>query len=393
MGFYENGEFETGVRQYLGIGGAEVFGGYGYQGGDILPEYRKGRTENGGEFRFGVSVPLLKNSQIDKRRARVLQAEYERKGAEPAIAKQQLNFLQAATVAYYRWLGAGQRLGISKHQRQLAADRMGGLETQVEEGMLGRIVLIDNERLLVSRDLEVVKAQREFETAALALSLYLRDESSTPIIAGLERLPKGFPQTAGPSPDAMVEGVQLALKQRPEILANELKIRKLLVDADLAENDMKPSLDLFFSGAQGIGESRYKDRSEFELGTGLEFKVPLQRRMAKGRLQEVEGELGQIRLEATFLRDRIAAEIATTYAALAASFRETQMASTNVRLTQTLLEAEDERFKQGDSDFLALQIREQANFDARIKALQAAEYYHRSQVAFDAACGALLSDE
>ena len=114
--------------------------------------------------------------------------------------------------------------------------------------------------------------------------------------------------------------------------------------------------------------------------------MPLQRREAKGRLGEIRGEMGHIRLEGNYIRDRIVAEVATTHAALRAAFQEAEMAGGNVRLASELLEAEAERFAQGASDFLALQIREQASFDARIKAIDAMEYYHRSLVAFQTAC-------
>jgi len=48
--------------------------------------------------------------------------------------------------------------------------------------------------------------------------------------------------------------------------------------------------------------------------------MPLQRREAKGRIGEIRGEMGQIRLEGNYIRDKIVAEVATTHAALRAAF-------------------------------------------------------------------------
>ena len=58
---------------------------------------------------------------------------------------------------------------------RIARERMSALRTQAESGLIPRIVLTDNQRLIVSRELAVVQARRRFEAAGLALSLFLRD--------------------------------------------------------------------------------------------------------------------------------------------------------------------------------------------------------------------------
>ncbi|MCW5558926.1 MAG: hypothetical protein KIT22_13990, partial [Verrucomicrobiae bacterium] len=104
-GYYESGTAEAGFEQFTGLWGSTFFGGYRYTGGDRLPDYYYNtRTEGGGQIRFGVDVPLLRDGSIDRRRAAVLKAQLDQKLADPLIARQRLDFVRAGTVAYGNWV-------------------------------------------------------------------------------------------------------------------------------------------------------------------------------------------------------------------------------------------------------------------------------------------------
>jgi hypothetical protein len=64
------------------------------------------------------------------------------------------------------------------------------------------------------------------------------------------------------------------------------------------------------------------------------------------------------------------------------------MTRKNVDLSQQLEAAENERLKQGATDLLALQIREQATFDAQVLEVEAQAEYFRSQANYRAAIAA-----
>ncbi|MFM8357348.1 MAG: hypothetical protein ACKOET_02210, partial [Verrucomicrobiota bacterium] len=109
-GYYNSWTLDAGFEQFLGIWGATVFGGYRLSRGDTLPDYNKSRTEAAGEPRIGLRIPLLRDGSIDRRRAAVLRARLDQELADPFILRQQLDFFRAATVAYFNWVAAGQRL-------------------------------------------------------------------------------------------------------------------------------------------------------------------------------------------------------------------------------------------------------------------------------------------
>ena len=134
-----------------------------------------------GEPRIGFRLPLLRDGSIDRRRANLIKARLDKELADPIIHRQQIDFIRAATAGYYGWLAAGERLRLSEALLRIARERMSALRTQADSGLIPRIVLTDNQRLIVSRELAVVQARRRFEAAGLALS-YAYDLPTGPLI-------------------------------------------------------------------------------------------------------------------------------------------------------------------------------------------------------------------
>ena len=390
-GYYESGTVDTGFEQFTGIWGSTVFGGYRLTRGDVLPDYYNNRTEGGGEIRLGLRVPLLRDGAIDRRRAAVLKARLDKELADPFIRRQQLDFIRAGTVAYYNWQAAGERLRVIEGLFRIANERTSALTNQVGSGLLPRIVLTDNQRLVVARHIGVVQARRRFEAAALALSLFFRAPDDEPVVAQRDQLPLEFPAVTASIEPQLEVALELAVQSRPEIVRLELATKKLEVDRRLAKNQLRPNLDAGAMASQDFGEKIYPDKAEFELQAGLELRFPLQRNEAKGRLSEIEGQLEQVANEQRIAQDRIRNETRDAYSALMAAHEQTQQASLNVQLARELQAGEEERFRRGASDLLALQLREQALFDAEILVVDTLAEYFRALADYRAATAADLA--
>lgn len=384
-GYYQSTSVDTGFEQFTGIWGSTLFGGYRITSGGVLPDYDKSRTQGSGEPRIGFRLPLLRDGSIDRRRANLIKARLDKELADPIIHRQQIDFIRAATAGYYGWLAAGERLRLSEALLRIARERMSALRTQADSGLIPRIVLTDNQRLIVSRELAVVQARRRFEAAGLALSLFLRDAGENPIVATRDRLPPALPVPEGPAADLLQQDIQRALTTRPEVRRLGLAQEKLEVDRKLARNQLLPNLDAGMSASRDYGDYRYKDQTEAEVQVGVEFRVPLQRREARGRLSEVEAQLSQIAREQQFASDRIQTEVRDSFSAWSAAHEQVLQARLNVRLAVELQEAETERFARGATDLLALQLREQAAFDAQVSAVDIDADCFRAQADYRAA--------
>ncbi len=384
-GFYEYTTVDMAAEQFLGLWGSTVYGGYRLTTGETLPDYYLQRTQGSGEALFGLNVPLLQGGLTDARRARIAISELDVEAAEPFIARQQIDFVRAATVAYFKWLAAGRKLNFSEELLALAEGRQTALEEQVANGLRPDIVLVDNQRLVVSRQLDVVSAQRDFQGSALVLSLFLRTADGVPTVPGRERLPQEFPATPPVDPDGPEPVLPQAIERRPELRVIELELEQILLERGVASNEVLPVLDANLEAARPFGEELYDDRSLTELRGVLEFKFPLQRRKAQGKVQELDSKYEQVRQKLVFAADKVVTEIRDAWIAVEAARQQIDGSELNVDLALQLQTAEQELFRLGSSDLLALQIREQAAFDARVTAVEAYLEYFSAEADYRAA--------
>lgn len=378
------------VEQALQGWGVRVFGGYRLSSG-FLPNYNLNRTPPDGQVVAGVRLNLLRDGSIDRSRASLSQARIAEAAVDPQIERARLDFVRSATVAYYQWIAAGLRLNAAHALLRVANQRDAAIETLVKKGSLAPIVRTDNERLVISRRLALTQVQRRFEAHAIELSLFLRDRADRPVLATRARLPAAFPRADAHDNLQPDRDEAEALRRRPELRTVALTLERLEVERRLVRSDALPSLDLALEARQSPNGQRLPDVEATEARAALELRVPLQRREASGRLQMVDAQIRQARQEEQFLRDRVVAELRDAFSALSAAAAQLTQARRNVELADTLEEAERLRFRQGATDLLALQIREQASFDARIAELDTHLEYGRALAAYQAAAATQLT--
>jgi len=367
-GFYEYTTTEAGLEQFTGLWGSTIYGGYRLTTGEELPDYYRNRTFEDGEVALGLRIPLLKGGPIDPLRAELERTEIEFEAVPPFIARQRLDVVRAANVAYHTWVAAGRRLQLARDLLQLAIDRTVGLEAQVESGLRADIDLVDNQQLVVSREIEVVEAERAFRAAAVALSLFLfgTDTAAGPLIPGEDRLPPALLIPQIPTPD-LEAGLARASLFRPELAVLALDVAREEVGRRLANAAALPTLDARLEATRDFGAELYGDLARDELTAAVEFKLPIQRRAETGKQLQAETKLEAARTKLRFGREKVSADVRKAAADLDAALQQVGRAEVASGLAEELRAAEAERFAAGASDLLALQLREQAAFDAVVK--------------------------
>ncbi len=109
-GFYQTYRNSVGFDQPLMSGGS-VFGGYRLGRGNFEPWYGNRETNDGGELKLGLAVPLWQNRLIDERRAELWTTTFGVQGVEPEIRTQLLMFVRDGSIAYWDWVAAGRTSG------------------------------------------------------------------------------------------------------------------------------------------------------------------------------------------------------------------------------------------------------------------------------------------
>lgn len=390
-GTYDNIRSNLGVNQVLPFGGMGVFAGYRTGMGEFPTYNLDQKTADGGEFRAGISIPLLKDRAIDRPRANVQQARLDVQLTEPVIERQRLDFERAASRTYWNWVAAGQRLKVVESLVDLAVDRDNQLKKKVAAGPTANIERIDNQQNIALRNSVLVQAQRGFQQSTIDLSLFLRDESGRPTLAGLERLPQ-FPPVQPLDLKTFDESLQTAFNLRPEPRRLRLQREKAEVEFKLASNQTLPSLNALVGASQDIGFGKSPlsgpnglDRSA--VNGALSLQLPVQRRDARGKMMTARAQIAQIDEQLRQAEDVVRAEVQDTFSAQERAFEFYQQARKRIELARTVANAERELLRLGRSDVLRVTLREQAAFDAEVIEIGAQQEYFRAQADLRAAIG------
>jgi outer membrane protein TolC len=385
VGFYRTFRQRVGVAQPL-YGGGEVFAGYRVGRGSFEPWYKERQTNAGGEFSTGVAMPLTRNRQIDARRAELWQAEAGQRLVEPEINAQLIDFVQQASYAYWHWVAAGLKLRIAEGILEQAELRTEAIRRQVAERLLDPPQLADNQRLVAERRAARADAGRRLQQAAIRLGLFYRDADGQPLIPDAIHL-VDFPGPEMVAAEQLAIDTAEAIRRRPELAALELVRRQVEIDLAQANNLYLPALDAVVSASQDVGfpATPLNDKGRFEMDAGLYMDVPVQRRMARGRIQIAQGKLAQLGAQRRMIEDQIAVDVQSAYAGLLAAYQQVQEAVEAVGLAAELARLERRKLQEGLSNVLNVALREQFAVEAAERQVDAMLNYYLAQADYRAA--------
>ncbi|MCB9646452.1 MAG: TolC family protein [Deltaproteobacteria bacterium] len=393
LGYYGGAVADVALEQPTRLWGISVYGGYRY--GDDFPIYAaKSLTGEAGELRLGVNIPLWQGGPIDEARLGVTLAEL---GVDVAGLERDLKGLevsQKAAHTYWKWVAAGRKLEVDRGMLRLAEARRGFVESRVARGDLAALELVDNDRLVADRQAQVVASEAALARAALALSMFLRDEAGDPVVPAPERLPPDFPEAA-PVP---AEGLEVLLAQglavRPELARLERVQAGLRAELAFQENQRAPALDLKVEAAKDLGDPTtygpdpaFKTRGEAQLGVSLAVTWPVEQRKARGKAAALEAKLRALEAEQGFLRDGVRVQIREAHVALEAARRRAELVDRTYGLTQALEQAERRKLELGQTNIFVVNLREEATAKAAKERVEALAAYHLARADLAVAAG------
>lgn len=386
LGYYKNYRNSLKLEQGLWAGGA-AYGQYRVGNGNFPTWYGERETNEGGEFKIGIAQPLLKDRNIDQRRADILQASLRQQQVEPAVRGQLLAFVNAGADAYWSWVAAGQAYETNRDLLRITIERNKIYEARVKLEDLPEIELIQNERLIASREAKLIESQRKLQQSAIKLSLFLRDDKGDPLLPPPGQLPRGFPPPVKPNLERLESDIAAAYVARPEL--QELNLMRSQAEVDLAsgQNLTLPSLNAALEASKDVGQptSSKGDKTPFEMEAGLYFEVPVQRRKGQGKIQEAQGKIGQLTAKRRLVENKIMLEVQDAMSALTASYDRWLRAQEGVKLAKQLEAAERARFARQDNDLLRVALQETAALEAKLLEIEAIADYFKAAAAYRAA--------
>ncbi|MCM8536285.1 MAG: TolC family protein [Lentisphaeraceae bacterium] len=388
-GYYQNETAKVKLEQAFPDFGAKVFGGYKIGQGDFPSWDGDLQSDRGGEFSVGISLPLLANRSIDKRRVDLWKSRISQDKAQPMILEKRLEVTRKAAELYWKWVASGQKLNIARQLLELAEKRHKALELSLKEGEVPKISLVENRQIVVERESIVTQSERLLQQSGIALSLYWRDSDGNPVVPDPQRVPDMLPIPKDPEKVLHVGDLQLALEKRPELQIYDLKRKELSLEAQLAENTLLPNLYLSGEISQDVGSTATDPdtKGPFEAGIFLRLDVPIQRRKAKGKLKTIEAKISQLVQEKKMTQDKIVARVKDTTSALKQIWLRLSQVSENVALANEIEKVERLKLSEGQSDLLRVNLREQKTATAAAKRVDIIAEYFRIIADYRASLG------
>lgn len=394
-GYYDRYTGDLGIEQPTRLWGSRLWAGYRVGRGDFPAELGGVKTNAGGEVRAGLEIPLLKDGSIDAARTNLRASEIRRRSAEPRIELRRLEIVRQASEAYWNWIAMGLNVDVERHLLRAAENRRSQLEGRAARGAIAQIQVVDNERLIVDREIRLLGAERDVREAAVTLGLFWRDENGAMRIPDHDRLPRDFPDESAWNEARVPADIEHASQHHPILRDLAFRRELLLANLSLNRNALLPDLRVGVEGSQDVGRSSAgidsigsfssNPKDDTEVKATMRIEAPALLRSARGRVASNRAELIRLEQETRYARDAIEAEIRRAMAALQAAFDQSRLARRNYELAARLQSGEERKFELGSSNLIDVNIREIQTADAARALVFAQAAYFRSLARYEAA--------
>ena len=328
-------------------------------------------TASTGLLSLGLSLPLGQRLITDERRTAVVQARALR---DVAIAEEQgmINklLLDAAKV-YGNWYAASRRFEIANEGVRLAAFRFDAVVLRVRNGDSAPIDTIEAALEVQRRAVIRAEAELELRAASLLASTYLWDARGNPVDLEATARPVLDALDATP-PDTMRLATWLAAvsTQHPDLRKAEGKLRVANADRLLALQGILPFAEatvVSLGGRDDASKLASRDQWEGNYKAGLEVQSSLLLLKERGKATRSAQKAEFARWDRDEIRRELAYSVRVALYDVVLLEQLLTLQRVNVRSTTLLRDAEQQRFDNGESTLLLVNIRERALLDESAK--------------------------
>lgn len=356
--------------------GIEVKTGYDVAYGlNINPE--NGIPENG-MYYLGISLPVLKNMLMDKKRADLFKARLFVKSTEQERILVLNQLLLDAIQSYYFWSEAEQVRSVYDNAQRIAFVRY---RATVRAYELGDRAAIDTTEALAQyqqRAYQFNDAELNVRKARLVVSGFLWTENTTPAL-----LPDSiFPQPIDSSflrasLDAPLENLDVLLAQintsHPVINQYELKLRQLDIERKLKKEYLKPVLNINYNLlSPGFFNYTIPDNRVFTnyYKFGFNFSMPLTFAQGRAELQQTRLKITDTKLQLTQKQRELEIKLMSIYADLNTLKKQILLYRETLNNYERLSTGEARRFEVGESNLFLVNTRENTAISAQQKMIE-----------------------
>jgi len=328
-------------------------------------------TPDRGLLTLGLSIPLGQRLLTDERRTALTQARAARDAgdAERDAMLNKLSFTAAKD--YAGWYEAWQRLQIATQGVALARFRLAAVRERVAAGASPAVDTLEAALEVNRRTVTLREASAGYYAARQAAESYLWDERGQPVPLGADDRPvlDGLTITA---PDSVrIAALRTEVERtHPDVRKAEAKLRSVDAERFLAVQGVIPFAELSLSSLAGRDDrGALTDRDAWDQNqkVGFTASTPLLFFKERGKLALTGAKQEAARAERDFMRRLVGLTLGVAANDLAVLASLQSLQAQNVTQASLLRDAEQERFLNGESTLLVVNLRERLVLDELVK--------------------------
>ena len=382
--FYTNPELK--IPTWYGI---EFKTGLENNGGSRLDE----EATAGRSSYAGISVPLLNNLVLDRRRASLHQAKILIKQSEAERLNAYNDLLLEATKSYWDWVREYQVYNIIKNtievnkqryqlvKRSFAGGDRAAIDTVEALTQLQTFLFLENE------------AYMRWMDAGYELSTFMWLDKQEPYRLPVNVIPDSswnITRLAGYPIPSIDEAIQTTLTTHPKLQSIGFKLNILEVERKLKFQSLLPKLNVnynFLSKGyepwKNVGSTLFQNNYKF----GIDFGVPLFQRQARGDLKLARLKIDQTELQRKLTSFELENKLRTYHNQASSLKTQIGIYEEVYRNYQKLLSVEELKFSIGESSLFLVNSRELKAIEAQQKLMELKTKFFKSLASFQWATG------
>jgi outer membrane protein len=398
-------------------------------GGDVSFSAGAARGTTDGQFallspsystRAGIEIrqPLLRDRAVDPARTTLRVAASDRDRAAASLRREVSDVVSEVESAYWTLVAARRGVGVQQEAVRLAAEQLEETRVRVESGAVPETEIAQPRAELERRRGELLASGETVARAESALKILILGDTDETWSEDLA--PADAPDVQVVEVDAD-EAMERGLRSRPELEAAGALVERRRLEAALAKDQVRPSVDLFASydrfglsglensaaatvpglptglpdGTRGewgrafgmLGEDTYSDSR-----AGIEFAIPIGNRTAKAAVSVTSSGLRQAEADLARARKEVRAQILDAAAALQTAGQRIEASRSAREAAEIQLASERDRYEAGLSTNFLVLTRQNDLSRARLDEIAALTDYRKARAEFARATGSLLED-
>lgn len=359
-------------------------------------------TPNAGLLVAGVSVPLGQGLVIDARRAAVRQAQIFQDAAEAErwLIYNQLLFEGAK--AYWDWALAFEKQAVLGEALRLAQVRFEAIKGTLVFGDRPAIDTLEAFIQVQTRQLDYADATLALQQARLSVSNFLWDENGLPLELAEDTRPDPLDMpNQGISPDSVLSLLRTLPAAHPELIRIRYDLAALDVERRFKADKLKPKIFLDYNfinepvrTANGASDAWfYPALLSQNYKWAISFDFPLFVREARGNLALTRIKIAETRLKQEQKTLELTNKVQNYSQELRTLEGQVSLFADAVANYRSLLQAEETKFRYGESSLFLINARESKLIEAQVKLLELEAKYFKTLAGLSWAAGRLWTPE